>query len=294
MIGFAGLLAGISVVILFYGAKCFIKPAAQLDRFRMQRYAVDDDPDYKKREDEIREIEKLYKADGTKKILLFIAGAVASGILGYMISGRLHIALAASLFGITVPVAWEKWQADGQKRQIERQFEQAAEQMAMVLKSGGSMQSAVEKAAQEAGYPLKKELELMSAQMKLNVPAAEVFKRAMNRIPVPELDMLVIISSLQQSGMAVNTAAALERIQEGIRARRSFREQISAMTAEGRLTSKIIAVLPFVVLGFMRKIMPSFVEPLFNTTWGLALLVLSVITIFGGLYWIGILIKIDE
>jgi tight adherence protein B len=294
LVEFAGLLTGIAVLILFYGIKKVLTPAVKLSRFKTQRYAIDNDDEYLKNEKELRQIEKLYKVDNTKKALLFIVGAVTCGLVGYLISGRFHIALVSSFFGVVVPVAWEKWHIDGQKKQMERQFEQAAEQMAMVIKSGGSIQSAVERAAQEAGYPLKRELDLMAAQMKLNIPTAEVFKWAMERIPVPELDMLVIVSSLQQSGLAVNTAAALERIQESIRARRGFKEQIDAITAEGRLTSKIVAAMPFLVIGFIRKVAPQFVEPLFSTVWGMGLLGLSVLAIFGGMVWINSIIQIES
>lgn len=294
VIEFAGLLTGISVLTLFYGIKSILKPTIKLSRFKMQRYTVDNDDEYFKNEKKLRQIEKLYKVDNTKKTLLFIVGAVTSGFIGYLISGRLHIALLSSFFGLAVPVAWERWHVNGQKMLMEKQFEQAAEQMAMVVKSGGSIQSAVERAALEAKYPLKRELDLMAAQMKMNIPTVEVFKWAVERIPIPELDMLVIVSSLQQSGMAVNTAAALERIQESIRARRGFREQISAITAEGRLTSKIVGAMPFLVIGFIRKVAPQFVDPLFSTTWGIVLLGFSVLAIFGGMVWINQIIKIEN
>lgn len=166
--------------------------------------------------------------------------------------------------------------------------------MAMVIKSGGSIQQALERAAQEAKYPLKRELELMTAQTKLNMPVLEVFKLAKARIPVPELEMMIMVASLQQTGMAVNIASVLERIQNSIRARRAFREQISAITSEGRLTSKIVAVMPFIVIGFIRKAAPQFVEPLFTTVWGMALLGAAVLSIFGGMVWINKMINIEE
>jgi len=60
--------------------------------------------------------------------------------------------------------------------QMEKQFQQAAEQMSIVISSGGSLQAAIERASLEAKEPLKRELELMVAQTKLNMPTAEVFK----------------------------------------------------------------------------------------------------------------------
>ena len=159
-------------------------------------------------------------------------------------------------------------------------------------KSGGSIQSAIEKQLR-AKQPLKRELDLMAAQTKLNIQTAEVFKWATERIPVPELEMMVVVASLQHQGMAVNTASVLERIQDSIRARMAFREQISAITAEGRLASKVVGAMPFLVIGFIRKAAPQFVEPLFTTAWGMALLGVSVLAIFGGMAWINNMINVE-
>lgn len=293
MIQFSGLLAGIAVFMAIYGARILLKPTIKLDRFKSKGYIVEDDTEYLDREKEIREIEKLYKIDRSKKILLFLVGAVTCGAIGYSISGVIHISLASSLFGLAVPMAFERWHANGRRIQMERQFEQAAEQMAIVVKSGGSIHSAIERAAQDAKYPLKRELDLMAAQTKLNMPTDEVFRWAMDRIPVPELEMLAMVASLQQTGMAVNVASVLERIQDSIRARRGFREQISAITAEGRFASKIVGAMPFMVIGFIRKAAPQFVEPLFTTAWGMTLVGVSVLAIFGGMAWINKMIKIE-
>lgn len=289
----AGLLAGFSVFIVLYTLKMAKRTNVKLSRFQMIRYDVEDDSEFLQKERELREMQKLYKADPAKKTLLLIAGMAFCGLVGYSLSGRLSFALVGSLAGFVVPVAWEKWQEEGQKRLLEMQFEQAVEQMAMVVKSGGSILAAVEKAALEAKPPLKKILELMAAQLKLNVPASQVFRWALERIPVPELEMMVVVSSLQQAGMAVNMAAALGRIQEGIRERRAFREQVSAITAEGRLAGKVVSVLPFLVIGFIRKAAPQFVEPLFTTAWGIALLILSIAMIFGGSIWMNKIMQIE-
>lgn len=293
MVEVCALLAASSVLMLFYGIRGLSRPAYKVDRFKARSYSVESDEDYMEHEKELREIEKLYKVDNSKKILLLIAASAACGAIGYSISGQVHISLASCLFGFAAPAAFEKWHADGQRKLLEKQFEQAAEQMAIVIKSGGSIQSAIEKAAEEAKYPLKKELEVMSAQTKLNMPPAQVFLLAKEKIPVPELEMLVMVFSLQQQGMAVNAASVLERVEESIRARRAFREQISAITSEGRLSSKVVGVMPFLVIGFIRKVAPEFMDPLFTTAWGMALLAGCVISILVGMAWINRMIRIE-
>jgi len=291
---FSGLFAAMAVLAFFYGFKQISQRSAiRLERFKTHGYNIDQDTEFLEKERQLKELEKLYKIDNTKKILLFITGALACGAIGYSISGKLHISLVSSLFGYALPAVFEKWHGEGRKIQMEKQFEEAAEQMAMVIKTGGSMHQAIERAAQEAKFPLKHELELMAAQTKLNMPLPEVFRLAKERIPVPEMEMLVMVASLQKTGMAVNISSVLERIQESIRARRIFREQIAAITAEGRLASKVVAVMPFIVIGFIRKAAPQFMDPLFTTVWGMALLAFSVVSIIAGMLWINKMMNID-
>lgn len=293
MVEIGGILAGISVYMLLYGIKKLTTPVFNLERFIAHKYNVDEDELFLERERELKELQKLYKVDSSKKILLLIVGMATCGLVGYSISGRLHISLLSSFFGLIVPMAFENWHAEGRRKQLEKQFEQAAEQMAIVIKSGGSVQQALERAAQDAKQPLKRELELMAAQAKV-ISITEVFQNAKERIPVPEIEMMVMVASLQRQGLAVNIASVLERIQDSIRARRGFQEQISAITAEGRFASKVVGAMPFVVIAFIRKAAPQFVDPLFTTAWGMGLLGASILAIFGGMAWINKMVNVGH
>lgn len=112
----SGVFAGVAVLAFFNGLKQLSKRTSfKLDRFKAQSYKIEDDTEFIKKEKELRELEKLYKIDKSKKILLFIIWAVTCGAVGYSISGQFHISLISSLFGLTVPAAFEKWHSEGRK-----------------------------------------------------------------------------------------------------------------------------------------------------------------------------------
>jgi len=291
---FGGLLAAVAILLAIHGIRSIFTTNISIDRFKSRSYNIDEDSDFAEQESELREIEKMYKINTPKKVLIAIIGAVVFGAIGLSISGKWHIGIVSCLLGLFMPSVFENWHEKGRRKQMEKQFEDAAEQMAIIIKSGGSMQSAIERAASEAKYPLKKELDIMAAQLKLNMPLTDVFRWLANRVSIPEIETLIMVAALQSSGMAVNIAAVLETIQNSIRSRRALREQIAAYTSEGKLSSKVVGAMPFIVIGFIRQVAPQFVEPLFTTAWGMSLVGISVAMIFGGMMWINKMIEMEE
>ena len=52
--------------------------------------------------------------------------------------------------------------------------------------------------------------------------------------------------------------------------------------------------MPFVVIAFIRKAAPQFVDPLFTTAWGMGLLGASILAIFGGMAWINKMVNVGH
>ncbi len=85
MVEIGGILAGVSVYMLLYGIKKLTTPVFNLERFIAHKYNVDEDELFLERERELKELQKLYKVDSSKKILLLIVGMVTCGLVGYSI-----------------------------------------------------------------------------------------------------------------------------------------------------------------------------------------------------------------
>ncbi|MGB9812382.1 MAG: type II secretion system F family protein [Thermovenabulum sp.] len=290
----ASLLVLTSVILFMHGLKQIKERDIQLDRFKPyvfseQEYLQQERQKKKGKQEQLMTVDLKRE----QKIILTAIGVVSFIVIAYSVTGQLIISLIFGIAGVMLPKLWVVWQISGQWIQIERQFEQAAEQMAVVLRAGGGLPAAIERAALEAKQPIKGELERMLLEIRAGVPIDEVFKRASERIKIPEIEALAMVTSLQKSGMAVNVPAILDRIQESIRERRAFKEQVKAITAEGRLSATIVGIVPFATIGLMRQMVPEYVSSLFNTPEGIIVFILATAMIITGTFWIRNMIDVE-
>ena len=192
----------------------------------------------------------------------------------------------ASLLGFVVPYIWLKWHEASQEKIIASQLEQAVEIMSSVIRSGGGIVSALRRSAQVVGAPLNSELTKVASEIELGVSTANAFKNLAERVPMQETKMMAMVMEIQQSGMAVNLASVFDQIQINIRNKQALQEEVRAITVENKMAGWIVAAVPFVTISLIRWSSPDFIAPLFTTTAGLFVFLLSTGLIIGGVFWI--------
>lgn len=290
----AALLVMIMVILLFYGAKNIMHRDVYADRFGMQKYDPSQDEYIQKAKEHHKKKDERKRIPFSQKLTLILLGGFIFAVLAYAISGKGYIALIAMLGGLYIPKLYINWQAKNEERLVTSQVEQAVEQMSMVLKSGGGMPDAIEKALKEAKNPIKAELDRILYEIKLGKPEAEVLQKFTERVNVPELEMLSISSDLQRDGMAVNMANVLSNMQSSIRTRQGYIEEVKAMTSENRLAVWVVATIPFIMIAIMRTIMPEFRHVLFETLGGIMFSLLMFSAIIFGIGWALKIANVEE
>lgn len=278
MLYVAGLLACIAGVMFIFGIKEIFKRDVHAHRFSAFRYVPEEDQDLRSLK---KDTPKSKKKENPLILILFLILSVS---LFYMIAGFTGI-IVGVVVGFLAPKVLSRHKRKSGLKILSAQVEQAAETMSIVLRSGGGIPDALEKAVQNTKNPLKKEIDQALSEIKLGLPEADVFQRLSERLDVPEIDMLGIASSLQKEGMAVNMANVLRQIQINIRARQAFYEEVSAITAENKLAVWVISCVPFVTIIFMRLFAPDFMAPLFSTSLGTLILTICFCVVIVGIIW---------
>ena len=239
-------------------------------------------------EDGYRRFEGLDKGhlSPIARVLLIVVSGIVCGSIAYAVTGLILVSLISSFTGLITPNIWYRWYKKNQESLIMQQMEQASETMASVIKSGGSMIAALEKAASESKEPLKKELIKASMELRLGVSTTEVFIHLAKRVALPEMLILSIGLELQQKGMPINTANMLLQIQKNIRQRQLLIQEIKTITTENKMAGWIVAAIPFLSIAMMRQFSPEFTDPLFKTVTGMSIFLTCTLIIIGGIYWV--------
>lgn len=279
------LLAMLMVILLFFGIKGIMHRDVYVDRFKVQKYDPSQDEHIQKAKEYHKKKEKRKKIPFSQKITLILLGGFIFAALAYAVSGKGYIALIAMLGGLYIPRVFYKWQLKNEQRLITNQIEQAIEAMSMVMRSGGGMPEAIERAVENTNNPIKAELERVLYEIKLGKPEAEVLQKFAERINVPELEMLSISAELQRDGMPINIANVLNNMQSSIRTRQGYIDEVKAMTSENRLAVWIVSAIPFIMVAIIRPLMPEFRQVLFETAGGVVFSLFMFATIILGISW---------
>lgn len=204
---------------------------------------------------------------GAHMLAAGIAGAAAGAGLVLAVTGAAVLAPAGLLLGLVVPAAWVRRRVEGRARAFEAQLGIILGQMAASLRAGQSVPQALEQAALSAPPPARDVFGRVVQLMRVGKTPVEALEEAGRLVKSRSMELIAVSTSVQMRAGG-DLAALYDHAAEGIRDRAAFRSQVSAATSEGRLTTNVLVILPFLAVGGMRVLSPEYMYPLFNTPGG--------------------------
>ena len=90
-----------------------------------------------------------------------------------------------------------------------------------------------------------------------------------------------------------NLAEILDNVADTLRERATMRRQVRVLTAEGRLSAWVLALMPFVIALYMFAVNPEYISLLFTTTIGLGDAGRRARLLTLGILWMRKIVKID-
>jgi len=163
-----------------------------------------------------------------------------------------------------------------------QEFPHALDMIRRALKSGHSVDRALEMVVEHAGGPVGAAFKRITEKMRLGETPENVLAETANRVGVDDFRMLAIVIVLQRE-TGGSLAEAIDNFSKIIRARQNLRKKISALSAEGRVSAIVLISIPFVVLGAVFLTTPSYLDPLFNTGTGQNLLIVAALMMAAGI-----------
>lgn len=180
----------------------------------------------------------------------------------------------------------------GRVRAAVGQLPDALDLMARALRSGHAFSSALQMVAEEGPQPLAGEFALVAEQMALGGDPDEAFEALAQRIPVDEVRFFVMAVKLQrQTGGQL--AEVLGNIAQLLRQRLQLVDKVRVLTAEGRLSAKVLAALPPVTAAALLAVRPEFVAVLWTDPTGVRMLQASAALMLLGGLWLWRLTRIQ-
>ena len=216
----------------------------------------------------------------------FIVGVVCV-IFNFNFAIVLMIALLASLLPLFYVIRSKQKRLD----KFEEQLPEAIDTICRSLKAGHAFNSAFTLVGEELADPIATEFRITMEENNLGVNINEAMQNLAERVPLTDLKFFVVAVLIQRE-TGGNLAEILGNISNIIRERFKLRRQIGVMTAEGRLSAKILGAMPIVMLIIMNALNPTYGPLMFNSPTGIYVLKVGAVMMLMGFIWMRSIINI--
>jgi len=140
--------------------------------------------------------------------------------------------------------------------------------------------------------PVGEEFRKVDEEIRLGMDPGEALVRLQKRVPVEDMGFFCTAIKIQR-GVGGNLAEVLDNLSSVIRERFKIRRQLRVITAQGRLSGYILALLPIAVGFAIFLINRPYVMILFRHPFGKLLAVSAVVLQILGYLWIRKIVDIE-
>ena len=222
---------------------------------------------------------------------LTLLAMLAGFMLGLLLKLPVILALAAGLLLAVVPWLYVQRAIFNRIKTIEQQMPDTLDMMGRAMLAGHAFPSALKMAGDEMPEPIANEFRIVFDEINYGFSMEDALNNLAARVPSTDVKYFVIAVLIQRE-TGGNLAELLGNLSRLIRERLKLLGTIRVLSAEGRLSAKILTVLPFALALVINLLNPKFMSVLWTDPAGVKLMIVTVILLSIGIYWMWRIIKI--
>ena len=224
-------------------------------------------------------------------ILGMIGLSAVGGILFGIFNGAIAGVIAFAFF-LLVAVTVIRYAGGREMKKFEKQLPDTLTLMSTSLRAGYSLLQATEAVSSEAPNPTAREFQRAIAEARLGRTVTQSLEGVVDRTQSKDFEWAVMAIEIQRE-VGGNLAEVLQTVADTMRARNRLKGEISALTAEGRISAIVLGSLPFFMAGFLYFTNRSYLQPLLDETFGRIAIGAGVLLMAGGIFWLKKIVDIE-
>lgn len=202
------------------------------------------------------------------------------------------IGVMAAIGGGSLPYWWTRYKQHQSRQTLDNQLVDALILMANSMKSGLSLQQAIELAATESKKPIVAEFETVVKEVQLGQSIDQALLRMSERVSLPDLEMAVhSIVTLRETGG--NLSETFMTVANTVVERKKVEGKIAALTSQGVYQGLAMCAMPFIMAGIFYVSDPGYMKPMMTTALGWAMWMAVILLDVLGMWAIMKVVKID-
>lgn len=237
----------------------------------------------------------LVQAGLTTSVAELLAQCTILALLGFLTGlwCRLPLLLVVALMVVLalIPCVLVARRRAQRLKAFDSRLAEAIDLLARALRAGHALPTALQMAGDEMPEPMGGEFRMLFDEINFGVPLNDALLNLVERIPSTDLKYFVVAVTIQRE-TGGNLAELLDNISAIIRERLKLLGKIRTLTAEGKLSAWILAVLPFAVAALIFLANRGFLAVLWTDPVGLKLVMGAAVMMVIGIVWMRAIIRI--
>jgi len=217
-------------------------------------------------------------------VIMTVSGALVVSVITMLLSNGWLALLAGflTLFGVR---AWLRRKASNRQKAFADQLPDLLQLVSGSIRSGFGMMQAMDAVANEMPAPAGEEFQRVKTEVQLGRDLNESLQAMAER--VRSEDFRWVVEAIQiHNEVGGDLADILDSVLGTVRDRIRVRRRIRTLSAEGRMSGIVLALLPFVLVLALVVFSPGYVNVLFTTQIGRLLILAGLALMTIGALWI--------
>lgn len=223
--------------------------------------------------------DKLSKADiplTAEELLLLIAATeiFAAAALLILVKNLLLVILAM----LVIYILFMQFISGKAAKRLLTMNEQLADALDLIsgsLRTGYSFLKAMEISSAEMPMPISKEFKKVLKEADMGLPLETALENLLARFPSSDMELAVTAVVIQRK-VGGNLAEVLDNISDTIRSRLQINREIRTLTAQGRISCLIVALIPVFLVIVLLFLDPGYLRVLTGSKLGFVMIGLAV------------------
>lgn len=229
-----------------------------------------------------------------RAIAYLITTRIASGRLQVLVPEQraaAHLKTAVSRFGM-ISRCIEEHENRKRTERLEQGMPEALRLLSIALESGSSLVMALRYAAENCDEPLATELKRTVWDLEAGQGFDEALEKLRERTQGAEFAFLSIAMEIQhQAGGSLTNI--LESVSSMLQQSAELKDELRTKTSQGRLSSRIVTVMPFALLGILLLFSPDYLTSFLGSPIGICLFALALLLEVVGVLFVKRALSID-
>ncbi len=200
--------------------------------------------------------------------------------------------IVAALIGALIPYVSIRRRATKRMRKFEAQLPDAIDLIGRAIRAGHPLSAGLKMVGDETDDPVAGEFQRVFEEQRFGLPFSDTLLSLADRVRLMDVRILNTAILIQRE-VGGNLAEVLDNLSYTIRQRFKLRRQLRVITAQGRLSGYVLAVLP-IALGFVIFLLnPSYILTLFQEPVGRLMVAIAVVLQLLGYLWIRKIVDVE-